>query len=169
MFTRSRVLRFTGKELALRFTAHIFVVGHCPPTSTASCPCHIWSVFPGLPILFHSSASVYYTECKQKDKKLGSLGTTLSEIYCHKIILCILSVINPKLCEKTCCRLLIKPCQVDSTLQQVWDVWDRQVLWHTSLQYTVWLQQIVVTYKSLTNQWATYYTFAVVFNRSESC
>ena len=45
-----------------------------------------------------------------------------------------------------------KPCQVENTLHKYEHVWDRQVYGKYGIQYTLDnLQQIVDTYKSLTN------------------
>ena len=79
---RERVLGLTAKKLALRFTAHVFVVGHQPPMSTFTlCPHHV--MFPGLtcfsPLFrFHV---LYWMQIKeQKWERPGSVARVLINV-----------------------------------------------------------------------------------------
>ena len=67
MFTRSTILDFTGKKLALSFIAHELVDGQRPPYV------HLAST-RRRSRFSRSSASVYYTERKPKNKKRGRPG-----------------------------------------------------------------------------------------------
>ena len=83
-FTRSWVLRLTGKKHALRFIASILLIGHCPlppPTSTSRPPDVIHMIGVPRPRFSRSSASMYYTERKPKNKKRGRPGNEATLSY----------------------------------------------------------------------------------------
>ena len=77
--TWSKLLVFTGKKLTLRVYSYIFEYRPLPLTSFLRPPrvyltSHTWWMRPGLPCFWHSSASMYYTECKPMNKKRGRPG-----------------------------------------------------------------------------------------------
>ena len=64
--------RLNGKKLTLSFIAHELIDGQCPPTSTSRPPDVIHVIGVPRPSPFScSSASMYYTEQKLKNKKWG--------------------------------------------------------------------------------------------------
>ena len=79
MFTRSRILRLTGKKRALRFIAPVLLIGYRPPTSTSRPPDVIHMIGVPRPSPFFALFSfMYYTERKPKNKKRGRPGNKAS-------------------------------------------------------------------------------------------
>ena len=90
MFTKSTLLDFTGKKLALWFIAYEFIVGNHPRypyVHLVSTRHHARDRCSKAFTVFHlSSTSVYYTKRKLKNKKKKSgvgLGTRL---HCYHIV-----------------------------------------------------------------------------------
>ena len=86
MLVWSKLLVFTSKKLALRVYSYILKYRPLSLMSFSHPPdvTHVM-VRPGLPHFSRSSASVYYTEHKTKNKKRGRPGNKASDNLCNLV------------------------------------------------------------------------------------